>query len=482
MKRRELIKSMAAATFASGATGLVLPSWARAECLPVAVPDMDRTVVNFMLNGGADVRFLFMPAPGTLAAAHEALIYSSRKNMFAYGRANPGATYSDFFAANYTIPINDSSIGIHNRAGWLLSEFEAGRVAVVANAVCSKNRRHDQSILNANAGTPEYNELVYDVSGWGGRLVEQVGPTANAVELGGSITVYSQGSTQGSRLEQAIHAANTRDIALPSDVSGTGRREVVTRALKSYYEARKPEVAGNPADWPFHTFFKHNADFRDFGDAMADCMATRGSLPPTLLHPNSGGTFDLFSGSLEQQCRNLYDVCLAPDVLGSRTVSMSYGGWDTHGNQEPRAGNNWQDIFGTDKGMDRVMSEISSIPSNAYDNLVFYFASDFGRQLVTNGDLGTDHGRGIYSILIGSDINGGTYGTMFPPEEAVDNGSYVPLERHGADITGKTSTERIIAEISEWALPAGGGTADAVVPNWSSSDIESPGLLNSLFV
>jgi hypothetical protein len=126
----------------------------------------------------------------------------------------------------------------------LLQQFEDNRVAVIANAVCSENRRHDQSIQNANSGTPGDDQLNNDLAGWGGPLVETIGPLANSVELGGAITVYSQGSTSGDRLAQAIHAANTRDIALPSDVTGFGEKEVVTRALKSNYAVREAEVAG----------------------------------------------------------------------------------------------------------------------------------------------------------------------------------------------------------------------------------------------
>ena len=457
MKRRELIRSMAAASVMASAGGFVLPSVARAACMPVAVPDMDRTVVNFMLNGGADMRFVFMPAPGALGgpgSTHENLIFSSRREMFAswQGADQETYTYSDLFHDNYTIPINEPTIGIHDSCGWLLSEFEDNRVAVIANAVCSENRRHDQSIQNANSGTPGDDQLNSDLSGWGGRLVETIGPLANSVELGGAINVFSQGSTSGDRLAQAIHAANTRDIALPSDVSGTNSNDIITRALKSYYEGRETEVAGMPAKWPYQTFFKHNSDFRSFGDAMSECMLVRGNLPDALL-PGGLDDFNLFSNSFEQQCRNLYDVCLAPDVLGSRVVSMSYGGWDTHGDEEARASRNWSDIMGTDGGLDRAMREIFLINNNAYDNLVIYFGSDFGRQLVVNGDLGTDHGRGLYTIMIGTDIQSGVYGTMFPPEEAVTNGSYIPLERHGADITGRTSTEHLIAAMSEWAKP-----------------------------
>lgn len=116
------------------------------------------------------------------------------------------------------------------------------------------------------------------------------------------------------------------------------------------------------------------------------------------------------------------------------------------------------------------MREIATFDSNASEQLVFYFAGDFGRQLVTNGDNGTDHGTGTYSILAGNDVSGGVYGSMFPVSEIeLENGGTIPLERHGADITGLTSTEHILGQIAEWIEP---GASSAVVPDLIDAPIE----------
>lgn len=484
MKRRELLSKMALATMAAGVAPLSYPMRAlAAECSPI--PLIPQTLVNVMLNGGADLRFLFMPAPGTLEQGHEDLIFASRRNMYASSRNNAGMTYSEMFSLEYEKPSESSVFGIHKSCGWLTEQYKVGNVAIVANAYCSRNRRHDQSIINADAGDPEFNELVHDRDGWGGRLIEAIDPggngTANAVELGGSISVFNKGRTEGNRLAQVIHAQNVRDIALP-DVSetggGTGKRDVLIRALKGYYSARGQEVLSEkPGNWPFHTFFDHNAVFREFGDEIAARMADCGSLPLSLMPTNSGGTFDLNSNSFEQQCRNLYDICLAPDLFKVRTLSMNYGGWDTHGNEEVRISGNLGDILGTDKGLDRATREIGLLGNGAEDQLVFYFASDFGRQLVANGDFGTDHGRGTYAIVAGTGVNGGVYGDMFPAAEAVENGGKVPLETHGADIFGQTSTENVLAEVCDWMHT---GSSGQVFPSLDAANVESPGLLNTL--
>jgi hypothetical protein len=118
----------------------------------------------------------------------------------------------------------------------------------------------------------------------------------------------------------------------------------------------------------------------------------------------------------------------------------------------------------------------------ARDNLVFFLSSDFGRQLRANGDAGTDHGRGLYSMLIGTDVTGGLYGEMFPEREAypdLDNDDKIPLRTSGADVLGQTSTEKILSEVCDWMEP-GAGIGSNVFPGVSSADIESPGLLDGL--
>lgn len=476
MKRRQfLTNALYASAGAALGTGLVLPSSAfGVEC---GVPDMPRTLVNLMFYGGIDSRFVFMPAPNHDLAISEvgylAKLWAARSAI--YDSAYPD--YAAMFDAEYDLvvdPLSGDSLGIHKSCGWLRSQFEAGRVAVIANSFCSRNRRHDQSQLNANAGAPGFDALVYDRDGWGGRLVDALSGTANTVELSHEISVFGNGSTPGQRLDRVIHAKNTRDIALPNvnpDWAVTDRRNALTRALKSYYAARSQESS----QVPFSTFFQHNEAFREFGDEVKSRLDACGPLPAEL------SSLDLNSNHFEQQCRNLFDVCLVPDVLEARTVSMRYDGWDTHNVQHGRISNNLADVFGASGGLATAMAQIQLLDGptvNAADQLLFCVTSDFGRQLRANGDRGTDHGRGLYTVLIGSDLTGGIYGEAFPEREAMedDNGK-IPLETSGADILGQTSTERVFAEACEWVEP---GTSSAVFPNAGSAELETGVSLSGL--
>jgi hypothetical protein len=110
---------------------------------------------------------------------------------------------------------------------------------------------------------------------------------------------------------------------------------------------------------------------------------------------------------------------------------------------------------------------------------VFFLSSDFGRQLRANGDKGTDHGRGLYAMLIGADVNGGLYGEMFPEREAMPDGNgKVPLQTSGADVLGQTTTKKILSEACDWMEP---GSGDIVFRNAADSLDLEPGVSLDLF-
>lgn len=437
---------------------------------------MPRTVINVMLFGGADTRFIFMPEPlHSSPTFYVDLIWAARAGLY------PG-DYSDYkamFDAEYDLVADPDPLGIefgiHKSCGWLTTQFKAGNVAVIANAVCSQNRRHDQSQLNANVAEPEFGQLIYDRDGWGGRLVDynfqNSLPGKNAIELSHEISVFCNGAAEGMRLDQVVHARDTRNIGLPNvDPAQNERTNTMTRALKAYYAGREQEIGGKPVDWPYRKFFQHSNALRTFGDTV-DSRLTDCALPVSL----SG--LALNSGHFAQQCRNLYDLTLLSDIFDQAVVSMRYDSWDTHNNEYSRITGNLSDLFGAAGGLDTATSEIAGLGGAHLDNMVFSVSTDFGRQLRGNGDDGTDHGRGLYAIVVGPAVAGGVYGEMFPERESTLIDGQIPLETSGADILGLTSTERILQELCEWQSS---GSAPSVVVDAATSIEETPGILNGL--
>ncbi len=477
MKRRDFMKKTmlaSLATTAGAGIGFPLTSMA-ADC---TLQNRPRTLVNVMLYGGMDSRFIFMPSPNHVSTNYVDKIWAARNVLY----ANNYPDYATMFLNEY-LPVTDANgfeFGIYNRCGWLKSQFDQNNVAIIANAFCSTNRRHDQSQLNANVGEPGYGLLHYDRDGWGGRLQEQISANSSVVELSHEISLFGSGSVEGERLAQVIHARNMRDIALPNVDGGsaTSRRNIMARALKSYYDARGIEVV-NQTGSPFNIFFQHSDAFRAFGDTVDTRLNSCGAVPAEILG------LDLYSGHFEQQCKNLYDMALLDsNSIDTQILSMRYDGWDTHNVQIGRIGNNLDDLFGSTGGLAitmAAMEQLASDPGNntdAADKMVFNFSSDFGRQIMANGNAGTDHGRGLYNIIVGNEVNGGVYGEMFPEREAVEDGNgRIPLQTSGADVLGLTSTERTQAALCDWVKP---GSASAVFPNAGNAAIETPGLLDGL--
>ena len=176
---------------------------------------------------------------------------------------------------------------------------------------------------------------------------------------------------------------------------------------------------------------------------------------------------------------NIYDCFVGADLFNMRVLSAEYTGWDTHNDEKNRFESRIEDIFGTGKGLDTLTQALESI--NANDSVVYSINTDFGRQLRVNGTNGCDHGVGNYAILIGRGLSGGVYGEMFPASEITGAAGATRYDQQGTDIEGRTSLERVLAEVCDWVEP---GTSGVVFPSTLSNTlpIEAGVNLTTLFV
>lgn len=478
MKRRSFLKGISGYAALYG-TGL----GASFSFSDVQALGAQRTLVNIMLVGGADFRFLLAPSPGT---AYADIFWSARKSLYRYTSTDQAVynTYDDVWNDLY-LPVNyaGSTFGIHKNADWLKEQFDMGNVAIISNVVGSTNRRHDHSRLILNTGNLDTGRLDTDHSGWGGRLASALGNT-NVISAAGSVPVFCNSNNPGNRNENVVHIKNSRNYALPGeDGVVISDQSIIARALQDYYNARGQEVEteitkGNLSEtWPYRRFFKHEKSLRTFGDNLASKLVTTGPLPASLsaLSAASGA---LNNKAFGVQCANIYDCLIAQEVLSLRAAYIEYPGWDTHTNQKPRIENNFQDVFGSNGGLSVLMQELANVPG-ANENTSYIFTTDFGRQLAANG-TGTDHGRGNYMLLVGESLQGGVYGDMFPSSEIeADENGEILYDKLGADIKGETSFEHVLAEACNWVEP---GTGGVVFPQVNARIIEQGVNLSSLFL
>lgn len=442
------------------------------------VPQTDRRLVNVMLEGGADFRFVFVPAPD-YDPTYVEQFWSARAALYAAGDY---ADYASMYDSEY-ITVTDSesgfSFGIHKSCDWLAQQFTTGNVAIISNVVGSKNRRHDHSQLIVNAGDVTTGRIDTERDGWGGRLAETISGQSNVAALTEAVSLFCSGTNSAARLEHVFHAINLRDMSLPQVNQGediASNRNALIRSLAAYYHARGIEIESEKtAGWPYRQFFKHHSFLDTFGGDIEDALSLA-PLPALLQNLN------LNNDKFTQQCQNLYDSFFISDKVNSRVFSFDYRDWDHHAALEEKITLNLTDVFSLSGGLAAVMSEMASNIPTAFQGTVYLFGSDFGRQLAANGSSGTDHGTASYSIIIGPAVNGGIRGDMFPLAEALpdlsDGAGRTPFEIPGTDIVGETSLERVLAKVCDWVSP---GSGELVCPNAASGPLEAGVDLNSLF-
>ncbi len=97
--------------------------------------------------------------------------------------------------------------------------------------------------------------------------------------------------------------------------------------------------------------------------------------------------------------------------VGVEAVAIDVGGWDTHDNQGPVVGS-----------MANLMTTLSRTLGAFYQDVIagsgpnvsVVVMSEFGRRLLQNGNLGTDHGHGNCMMVLGQCVGGGRVMTQWP--------------------------------------------------------------------
>jgi uncharacterized protein (DUF1501 family) len=126
---------------------------------------------------------------------------------------------------------------------------------------------------------------------------------------------------------------------------------------------------------------------------------------PAVQYPDTDLGFDL------RQCAEILE-----GDLGIYALGVGAGGYDTHDDQNPGAGN------GNLGYHDELLKEVSDAIGAFYadltahgiaDRVLILTISEFGRTPHENGGRGTDHGFSSVAFAVGGLVNGGVYG-LYP--------------------------------------------------------------------
>ncbi|MFT5572867.1 MAG: hypothetical protein ACI9FR_001791 [Cryomorphaceae bacterium] len=510
-----------------------------------------KILVNLNLSGGPDLRHLLVPAYDTADDSFGGKYWKHRTRSHQLEETT--ATAQQRYEQDYVeFEVGDANwnskglvdatgvnsgekFGIWREAGWLIDMMREGNAALVFSAVGGTNRAHDLSSLMLAQGDTLANLNNREASGWGGRLARSAGgkalsmnSSANAFLYGPKGAAPNYDPTIADNID-LISVDNSRRFGLFDHDLGSdqfkNQDDKMARAAKNYYAAlRQEQVAA-----AYQKAQDHESKIREFGELVKALLTDENIPVPDLIRALDSGVGDinidpndpgdvgdpnnrrvLRSGSFANQIQNLYDMIAINDVaqLDPRVMSMSYGSWDSHGDQRRIPAilasdpNNpyeyrgietgFKDIFGGQFGASpndpsALHSGFSalwaSLPnSSAGSNIVVTIAGEFGRQIRDNGDSGTDHGKGNLMFVIGEGVRGGVYGEIFQDAE-VDK--YDNESLRTPDIDPLTDIDSFFSKVSDWVAP---GSGVSVFPRTSPSytgdapRIEVPGMFDNMMI
>lgn len=365
LSRRRFLQGILATT---GAVGISGTRWARdAFASPIAATD--GVLVMVMLGGGVDGLHTLAPITGP-----DRSTYQSRRGPLALSETE-------------LLPAADG-YGFHPNLPRLHARFSAGRVAVVRGVgQPAEDLSHFTSMATFMAGTAGSSRS----TGWLGRFLDGVtefDSGMRGITFGSSVPLHllgqqakvtavpNRGGMWGSdpteRWERSAFAAVEAFAAAPTGLSGWGDRVAAT-GKAAIGTAQTIEALYHPE------------------------VATEGLVRDLTLAAR-----------------------LVNADLGTRVISVTLGGWDTHANQLWDQGALLAEL---DAGIEAFFATLAP---DVRDQTVLATFSEFGRRLEGNDSNGTDHGRASLLLVAGENVRGGLHGAA-PSLTGLDGrGNLVP--------------------------------------------------------
>lgn len=459
LSRREFLLRTLASGAALGAGSLLSPAALAAFPRPSG-----NILVNVSLLGGPDFRHLLPPAYNSNRSSYGYNFWKARHRSYDIG-GNATSWRNHWNNKFWHRSHGNTGFGIHKSSPWLRDMWDNGNVAIINNVFGSTSRDHEHSIMVMDQGDRDIRPSDINRAGWGGRLAQYV--DANVVSVSRTPRPFCWGSHESgdiSRINTAnlVGVTDSREMSMyEAETSGQqarwDQRGMLARSVKTYYKSLRRDLDEESI---YREFMLAQRQTRKFGQQIDDRLRSvrEPARLKTLYHWDSS---PLKFSDFGLQTRNLYDCLACSDILNMRVASMEMGDWDTHEGQASTIQANFRDMFGANMTFDTLWA---NLPASVRKRVVFCFQGEFGRQLVANGENGTDHGKANSVILVGGSVRGGVYGDMFPSAELGR------INDVSADIRAGTAIDHVYGAVCDWVAP---GSGDTVFPGRQTSRIES---------
>ena len=384
LNRRDVLKLGAL----GGLSGLA--PWAQMQALAQTVNGTDyKALVCLFMFGGNDGNNLVVPTD----AARYAQYQRPRPNL-ALDRA-----------ALLPLAGGGANYGLHPAMGGLQRLFNTGQAALLANCgplmVPTSFAQWDNHSVPLPANLFSHSDqqgawqsAIVDAparNGWGGRLLERL------VAAGSNNRGYSAISLAGGNIWEAGDLSLTPYRVSPSgnfgfDFYDPAGGDPLSQAISGLLAEARTD--------PFEQTWLQVMG-RSIDNQRVLTSALNGTTLTTTF-PDTG---------LGRQLQMAARLVGARSALGlsRQCFFASIGGFDTHGDDQlQRQAELFTEIDGAVAAFQAATTELGMA-----DKVTLFTASDFGRNLASNG-MGTDHGWGSHHMVVGGAVQGGRIVGRFP--------------------------------------------------------------------
>ncbi len=463
MKRRDFLRrtictALGGAGLYSALGNLRLLQAATDAYGPDAFTDYKALVCVFLF-GGNDAMNMVVPRSGaryaqyantraTLALPQSALLPLS---PLTGGAPSDGASYGLQAATSA-----EDTIGMSGLQGL----FNGGRAAILANvgtlvrpvtkaqyqavgvALPPQLFSHsDQTNYGQTSRTDDPRNL-----GWGGRIADLLQDANPGASIPMTISLnFGSGLSRADGVEQYV--IGTGGPRLPSYLEYDSDRSA------SMMQLMAPGVQAHPLERGFAAAFNRSRENAGVVQTALENVAPLATAFP--------------AGELGEQLRMVARLISARQILGLKRqiFFVSLGGFDHHDRLvEGQAGLLSQ--------LSRALTAFQAATTElGVSNAVTAFtASDFGRNLTSNGD-GSDHGWGAHHVVVGGAVRGGRFFGTMP-----DLGKDGPDDAGYGQLIPTTAVDQYAATLAKW-FGLGDAEIDLIFPNLSNFPARDLGFL-----
>ena len=370
--RREFLRQSALTTLG---LGIAVPRIARAALPRAPVAAGDTVVVALFLDGGNDALNTIVPL--------------DQVDRYREYRRRVGIDIERLIP----LPGHADDFGVNPACAALVDLFAAGKVAIVngvgppVNALGLFNHEASRSIFITSA--VEGHTGAGPLTGWLGRAADRL--TRDDLPLAVGI-----GHGGGAIITGAVE----KPLVLPSIASFRIEGGGEGAARIAAYRRIQAAAGGLPPAAEHHRLLR--LEVLEFSETLQQLAAAHRAVSTTS-YPRT-----LLGGAMRDA------AALVAADRGTRCIAVSISGFDTHGQQNQRAGPD--DPFGFHEILLHDVSEsVAAFTADlesvgGAERTVVLILSEFGRRVPDNPSLGTDHGFGSMMFAVGAPVRGGIYG------------------------------------------------------------------------